>query len=326
MMCRVGIIAALLTLAGSAGAQSRPTSKPDYERAVRAWLSSAEPVETERRRAVEQTLEGGKSALRFVGREIETLLSKQNSPRKRIEQLIVGIAIGFHDRQRNSGMFYAGQYEPLEPLLPYIGEVYLQLLIETPDWYPLQLRASLVPALRDLYPDGPSQARRSDLYEIATDEEQEGALLRHALACAFAQWGSDQLIEPRMTELLDSVGDRKTENELYVSRQLALLHYNLRDYRAAADEWILFLRGREAIDLPAVPLDYYNAACSLGLAGRIPAALAELERCADQLVSDSLDESHRIERKLFEQDPELRAVRPTEQFSAIVKRVFGEAR
>ncbi len=316
----LALLPILLGFGAPLSAQSKPT-KANFERAIAAWLGSDAHEAAKRSAAVEATLAGGKAAMRHLG-GIAKKVTPTTAEGTRAEILIRDVALGYLDRESNSGMFYAGQYEALDPLQPAIGRMFLQLVIETPDWFPDNLRVSVVPALRDLFPEAPTEAQREDLREIAIDEDHEPANLRWALACALAEWGDRSLVEPRLRELEESAGKRQNGDELYFVHQLAFLHYQLREYGTAAKVWLEYLRGREAIDSVPPPLDYYNAACSLSLSGRIKDALAELERCATRQVSDEVDESQRVERKLFDHDPELRAVRPTKKFRELVKRAF----
>lgn len=319
---RVLCAASSLLAVVPASAQSRPTSRPSYERAVAQWFDSATADADELAEAVRATLDGDRPAIRHLGARIRIVLAREQPPRDRVELILRDIALKFLERARASQMFFAGQYEALEPLQPYVGRIYLHLVVDTPDWFPLGFRTSAVAALRDLFVDGPGAEQVAALRRVATAKDLEKPDVRFALACAFAQWGDHELIEPRLVELTRSAGNRRTSDELFFSKQLAFLRYELREYASAATEWADFLRGSETLGESPLPLDYYNAACSMSLAGDVRGALRELEHCVALLRSDATDESHLIDRRLFDTDPELRAVRPTRRFQELVESAF----
>ena len=219
---------------------------------------------------------------------------------------------------------FAGQFEPLKPLQPWVGKVYLQLILNKPDWFPDRSRASLVPALRDLYPHGPEDSIFQQLKDVAADEQFESDSLRRALSFALAQWGDRSIVQPMLDELQSNVDKGETMDDLYFVGKLAIAHYELREYRKSGKFWLRYLRQREALDSPATPLDYYNAACSLSLSGDIPEALAELENASKHMLSGNADPSRHIDRKLFDSDPELRAIRHTKRFRELVEKTYGD--
>lgn len=316
----VAVCAGVLVVTGLS-AQSRPTSQPPHAAAIRAWLASGDDPEL-LDEAVAAVLAGGEPACRTLGR-IVTTLTTEHPRRAAAELLLRDIALGYLESVSESDLRFAGQFAPLAPLQPWVGRIYLQLVISTPDWFPEDLRTSVVPALRDLFPKGPGDDAQEQLHAIATDTEIQPAALRHALACAFAQWGNRTLIAPRLAELREGAGDRTSVDELYFVRALAELRYELREYEGAADEWTAYLRGAEDAGAVPRPIEYYNAACALALAGRVDDSLGALERCAARLRAADLDESQRLERSLFDEDPELALVRPLPRFRALVESAFG---
>jgi tetratricopeptide (TPR) repeat protein len=181
----------------------------------------------------------------------------------------------------------------------------------------------VVPALRDVYPDGPDRDAVRRLREVALDVDYEAQALREALAYALAQWGQRDLVQGRIDELTENVGDGSDTDELHFVRELADVHYELREYRVAAALWQRFVDGMQALDAPVSALDWYNVACVSALAGRTDAALAAIERCAALLAVGKNDSTTAITRSMFETDPDLRSIRGTERFAAATARAFG---
>ena len=88
-----------------------------------------------------------------------------------------------------------------------------------------------------------------------------------------------------------------------------------RDYKAAAAAHRRFLAAAaEKEDYLLVPLDLYNAACCLNLAGEFAEAESRLRACFELQRSGRVDPSQLLKRKLFERDPEIEALRSTAMF------------
>lgn len=325
----------LVLLGIPAAAQDTPQDPPepaDRFEAIRAW--EADPSDAERRaEAVRVATDAGLAGIERLRRGLDAVLERaQTEPaataqiRAAASTIVRDVALRYLDVVEDSEMQFAGQYAPLQPMQPWIGRVYLQLILETPEWYPVDRRARIVPALRDLLPAGPTTVQLDRLRDIAQDREGESQDLRIALSFALAQWGDRSLVQPQIAELTASAGEGKSSDELYFLRRLALVHYFIREYETSGSVWRRYLRGREELGDAPAPFDYYNAACSLSLAGEIPLALEELERCCALLRGETVDESQRVQRKLFDTDPELRAVRSTRQFQEMVEKTFVEKR
>ena len=221
-------------------------------------------------------------------------------------------------------MIFAGQYDDLRVLQPYVGHLYLNLLLDTPQWFPDGRRPLLVPALRDLYPDSPGEDAVQAIREIAEEEGLEAWNLRLALFCALAQWGDRELIDARIREVEGELETGDVEDRLDATRTLAQTYYTLRDHVAAARWHRQFLRGAEESGFKLVPADYYNAACCMSLNGDLESSLNELERCVELMRSGTVDSSLMLERDLFERDPEIAGVRKTARFAALLKAAFPD--
>jgi len=305
-------------------AQSKPTQeKPDMKRAVEAWLSSDHDREELMTTASQALLERGKKGIRYLAALVaDSAQDEDRFRREALEALVSSVSIGFLQKEASRGMVYAGQFEPLSELQPLVGDLFLELILDTPDWFPEDMRGLVVPALRDIYPTGPDQASIRAMRSIAEDEDHETEALRGALTYALAQWGERDLVEEQISRLREAAGEETDEDQLIFVEKLGRLHYELREYSIAAETWARFLRKMEAIEVIPTPLNYYNAACSLCLSGQPELAFAELEHCAELMRSPDLDSSARVERKLFEEDPELRTIRSTRRFQKLVASIF----
>ncbi len=300
--------------------------KPDpVAVSVKAWLESDMQDRTLLEKASKKILDSGKSGYLYLAEQIEKAPADNRNPKAGLNSLITHTALGYMEAQAKSGMVYAGQYDELRVLQPYVGRFYLTLVLDTPDWFPDDQRVLVIPALRDLFPKGPDRDIKLQLRSISEDEEFESEGLRISIAYALAQWGDRELIADRLDTLRKNAGESKNTEELHFTRELANLHYNLRDYREGSKIWLRYLRGREALKIAPSPADYYNAGCNLSLSGQIKAALAELENSARCNADPDLDESFRLEKSLFLGDPDLRAVRMTRQFERLVKVAFPKS-
>lgn len=323
------VIAIPLLLAGTVATQppaaERAVAEP-VRSSVQAWLEQPVHIES-RARAVEAILDDGRPALIWLGdllREVEKVApgSPAEQRRRALESLTTAVALDFIDRVQKSGMFFAGQYDDLRVLQPHVGNLYLNLLLETPDWFAEPRRTLLIPALRDLYPTSPGEGPLRDVRDIAEDEELESWDLRLGLSCALAQWGDRELIDLHIRELRKRAALIDAEDRLEIDRTLAQTYHLLRDYEAAAREYRQLLRGAEAQKIRVRPEDYYNAACSASLIGDLESALDELAKCVALMRSETVDVSLMLKRDMFERDRELDNVRKTKRFAELVAMAF----
>lgn len=277
-------------------------------------------------------MDAGPPALRWLSGELNAVAADQDGSnragrrvrRQAAESLTTAVALGFIDDVKESGMVYAGQFDDLRLLQPHSGNLYLNLLLDTPDWFAEQRRVMLVPALRDLYPQRPGLRDLADIRQIAEHEELETWELRLALFCALAQWGDRELIDGHLRELERAAANSDEEDRLGTVRELAQTHHLLRDYAASAAHYRKLLRGAERIGAVLAPADYYNAACSMSLTGDLGSALDELERCVKLMRSGTVDPSLLLKRALFEGDPEIANIRKTDRFADLLKIGFPE--
>jgi hypothetical protein len=323
--------AALLLLAAGLpiAAQDPPESTIA---AIHDWLAAdAQQLEL-RGKAAAAILADGAPAIRYFGRLLrggpneELLPAPMRGRRQALESLLHEVALRWLQRDAERGVIHEGRYAPLEPLLPDIGTVYLRFVLDPPAWFPTDQRARVVPALRDLFREPPPGDALARLAGIAKDVDSEPADLRAALAPALAQWGDRSLVEPRIEELARTIASATGDAKLGATKALAELHYELREHREAAAHGVAWLRAAEAAGARILPVEYYNVACYLSLTGDADRAFAELERAVALHLDEKTDPSWRLARRLFDEDPELRALRRSDRFRALREKAFPAKR
>ena len=244
-------------------------------------------------------------------------------PRRRaVESLITHVIVDFLRVQRASGITFVGQYAALERLQPLAGELLFGLLLETPQWFPHTHRARLVPPLRDLFARAPDEARMAQVTAVVDSSiEPEG--LRRALACMLWQWGDQRAARARIDALRQASTEGEAEDRVRTLLDLASLQNELREYRAASGTHrsLQVLAAKSGVVLR--PTDLYASACSHALAGDVENGILALQQCAARLSSPDLDTSHKLERTLWEKDPEIADLRRDERYAAIFAQAFG---
>jgi hypothetical protein len=217
---------------------------------------------------------------------------------------------------------FTGQYEPLRPMQPQVGGFLFGLLLDTPQWYPDSHRVRLIPALRDLQPGSPGEPLVSRIIALVENREIEPEPLRLALSCMLWQWGIKQFGQERIDLLVQQSTEGDAEDRIRVLLDLAELQYELRDYRSAAATHRSVQVMARAAHLPLKPIDWYQSACSHALVGDTERAFAALQECAALQASSAVDSSLKLERKLFDGDPEIESLRRDARFAAIVAKAF----
>ncbi|MDA0372193.1 MAG: hypothetical protein O2865_00265 [Planctomycetota bacterium] len=312
-------------LSCAASAQQVTPTAQDPAAAIREWVRSDHSDEALREAATKAVLDAGDAGLRALADTVRRTRPDQRDRRIGVESLVATVVVGILERAHDSGMRFAGQYDRLRALQPYAGTFLVQLVVDTPDWFPDDMRALVVPALRDVYPRGPEPGARTQLRAVAEDEDFESQALRDALAYAFAQWGERDLVQPRLDEYQENAGSGSDTDELFFVRALAVVHYELREYEVAGKLWQRFVAGMQGLDAPVGAMDQYNAACTLARAGDTAGALEAIERCADLVAAGKVDSRAAITRRMFETDPDLLSIRAEERFVKATAKAFPES-
>jgi hypothetical protein len=271
---------------------------------------------------VQELLAEAPVGLAWLGERLHAASENTPERRKGLETLLAHVTIEFVRRQRASGMRFAGQYDDLRPLQPEVGEFLFGLLLDTPAWYPHSHRDRLVPVLRDLQPSSPGEPRVGRVVALAGDEAVEPEPLRRALAGMLWQWGLREPAQRRLDALRELSAEGDAEDRVRVLLDLAELQYELRDYRSAAATHRAVQAMARASHLRLKPIDHYQSACMHTLIGDVDRALDDLAACAALQASSSVDASLKLERSLFERDPEIELLRRQSRFAAILAKAF----
>jgi tetratricopeptide (TPR) repeat protein len=316
----------ILTAAGLA-AQPQIQAQQRARKAISSWIAAhKDDREALIARTVTSIDGAGKSG-------IAELAAARNAARKAndkkrllaVQSLIGHLGIRWFDKVEKSKLVFAGQYNDLQPLMPDIGDYYFTLLVQTPEWFSINERIKVIPALRDLYPKGPDDVTLDRVEMMATDEK-EPAHLRVGLAYAMAQWGHRKLIKSKIHALQKKSRGDNEEIAIFALRDLSEIYYKIRDYSVAAVSYREFIERSEKADEYLVPVHYYNAACCMCLSGDRRSAMEYLRRCLKLNNSSKVDSSVRMVRSQFENDPEIALVRSAKGFKELMDTAFGEKR
>ena len=261
----------------------------------------------------------------WLGEQLQATASAPNEPRsKGLKSLCTQTTLEFLRRTHSSGMTFVGQYDALLGLGAFATDFVFQLMLETPEWYPLTFRVRLVPALRDLQLRIPAMARLDGIIEIVEDDRETTAL-RNALAAVLWQWGrpkyAKQVLHRLMMETAEGDGEDRVETTLVLADYYTLL----RDYKSAARTHRTAQALAKSSGVELQPIAFYSAACVQALLGDVAAGMRSLEICAQMHASPDLDRSLRLERSLFEEDPEIASLRHDKRFAALLELAFGKA-
>jgi len=290
---------------------------------VEKWLASDQTSEELRDQTVTVILKDAAVGLAWLGKILPTALQAPAEPRsKGVLAVAMATALEFLRQQTTSEVVFAGQYEPLKPLQPYVGDVFFGLLLETPDWYPDTHRKQLVPALRDLQPTLPSAARVERIIALA-ENAAEPEDLRAQLGCMLWQWGKKQFVQGRLDKLVQDSAEGDAEDRVRALLELAELQYQLRDYKASAATHRSLQSLAAAGHYTQKPTDWYWAACVNALIGNVDRGIEALQKCADLQASPTVDSSHKVKRETFEKDPEIAVLRADARYGPIFARAFG---
>lgn len=314
---RIASAIATACLTGAVGAQ-QPTS-PDFA-AVERWLGSDQTAREGLEAAVKELLADAPAGFAWLGAELRRDVGRDR--RKGLEAMVSHVTLEFLQRQDRSGIRFAGQFEPLRPLQPQVGEFLFGLLLDTPQWYPNSHRARLIPALRDLQPGSPGEPLVGRVVALAGNLEIEPEPLRLAVACLLWQWGIGQFAQERIDSLVQQSTEGDVEDRIRVLLELAELYHELRNYRSAAATHRSVQAMATAASVALKPIDWYQSACSLALTGDVDRAFAALRECAARQASPTVDSSHKLLRSLFETDPEIAVLRRDARFAAILATAF----
>ncbi|MEO6595171.1 MAG: hypothetical protein ABIP94_10505 [Planctomycetota bacterium] len=326
-------LAAVALFGGNAHAQDAPAEPAKatpaklaekVDQVVERWIASDQTSREALDETVKVLMQAPELGFARLAAKLPAADETPADPRsKGVHGLITHAALEFMRRQHAREVVYPGQYAPLMQVQPFVGEWLFGLLLATPQWYPSTHRVRLVPALRDVQPTAPDAARMDQVVAIVENAAIEPEDLRRALACMLWQWGRKEFAQPFLDELQKASTEGDAEDRVRVMLDLADLQYQLREYRtsAATHRSVLVLAKGAKIQLK--PVAHYSRACVYALIGDVERGIEALQRCAEMQASAEVDSSLKLQRSLFETDPEIAVLRRDERFAAILVQAFG---
>lgn len=323
---RPAFLPLLLALWSGSGLRAQvpeePPSSADAIAAAERWLEEGGIRALEAERIVARLAVDRPATIAWLARLLPDAAEDPGTPRARaIHSLTTMVALDFVQGQRATDMVYAGQYAPLQPLMPFVGERFFDLVLVTPPWFAFTRRVHLVGPLRDLQPRAPSAERLEAVIRLV-ENEREDLVLRRQLSGALWQWGTKEFAQRTLTQLQAETTEGLPGQRVHALLELADFHTMLREYRAAASTHLAAQALARRSEVPLLPVAWYAAACVHSLAGDQKRGLEAFESLAELLASPHLDSSHRIARKNLENDPELALLRKDPRFAAAMARAF----
>ena len=275
--------------------------------------------------AVRELMRTPEPSLAWVGRRLAEAAKTPLEPQSvAVERLATQVMLAFIDQKRKSGMVHRGQYAALEALQPFASRRLFELILQTPNWYFENRRAELIAPLVDLQPHAPDPAILAGLIDIIRDADGEMEDLRFGLACLAWHWGRREFVEKRVEELRRASTEGEAEDRFLALRNLSDIWYRVGEYERARVEHTSLTTMADRSGMRLSPTDWYWAACYNALSKHVDKGLDALDRCAQLQASDSVDESTKLPRTLFEKDPEIAPLRASPRFAEILARAFPQ--
>ncbi|MCU0862714.1 MAG: hypothetical protein MUC36_02885 [Planctomycetes bacterium] len=315
-----------LLLAWSVGAAMAQTPVDELAAAAERWLASDQNDMALRDSTAAVLLREPRAGAAWLALQLPAAAGEPAAARsKGVHALATQFVLGHLRQQRATGMTFVGQYDALLPLQPFAGELVFQLLLDTPDWFPLTHRIQLVAPLRDLQLRPPAADRLDAVVQLVDNRAVEPEDLRRALAAALWQWGTRDQAQAIIAELQQATTDGDAEDRVQTTLVLADYWCLLREYKQSAATHRAAQALAKGSGVRLRPVAWYAAACVHALVGDKERALDALDTCAAMMASPDLDSSLRVQRSLFDTDPELASLRGEPRFAAIVAKAFPTA-
>lgn len=177
-------------------------------------------------------------------------------------------------------------------------------------------------ALRDLIDGEPDEKLAKALAGIAASAPAD---IQREARYAMAQFGDRSFVDPRIATL-----EKQTESDQDASRgeafaELADIHYQLRDYESAVAAYKQYVALLEEgkIDrkrVGSIFTLYYNACCSMALAGMTDDAFAFLHKAIDE----GRKAGETLRRRLLEVDMDIDSLRQDPRFTQVLAAFDGK--
>ena len=228
----------------------------------------------------------------------------------------------FVDAQLATGAIFAGQYAALAELGWDPVPMLRMWLTEAPKDVaatPVMFREACIHALRDVVTE-PSEALIEQLEKLAGDFLSPERLTSRA-KYALYQFGKTEHVDKMLAAAKQQTEGAEVNTRLRGWTQLADIHYNVRDYAAAAAAHAKVIEIVEGLDptWAGLPSSYYNCACSYALSGNKDEAMKRLARALE--LGKELDSP--LEVSLLQSDMDIRSLRGEPAFAKLMKDYFG---
>jgi tetratricopeptide (TPR) repeat protein len=299
------------TAGDGAKAADASTTEAEAPKETAAWLEDLISGDDAKAEAAAQKLtEAGKS----VAAPVKSLAARTDS-------LLIQFVADHIRRQSATGAIFAGQYDDLRALKPAVERVLVQFAKEAPVQLGDAFRVAAIQALRDVVTDKPSEEVTKTLKGIAEDDFEVEEAQKHAV-WALAQFGDRSLVEAKIQKATELTKNEDADEQAAGWAELAETHYHLRDYPAAIDAYkkLLALAEEGKWKSPSLSTTYYNAACSMALAGRNDEAFEYI----DKAMVAGRKGSQSLRATLFEHDMDIENLRKDPRFPAMMEKYFGK--
>jgi tetratricopeptide (TPR) repeat protein len=241
----------------------------------------------------------------------------------RVDALLGASVLRVFREQQETRAIYAGQYAALRDLGP-AGEQLLRKWVTSPSprMAPALVKSTSIRALRDVV-EKPDEALMAMLKKVATDKFEVREVSREA-GWALAQFGDRSLIDPMIAQFEETAKGKTGPEMLQALSELADTHYQLRDYEKAVDA---FKRQITAIEqtphgAPAnLPTIYYNACCSMALAGKSDEAFEHLDKAIEASKKAG---QNALARRTVEVDMDIESLRKDPRYAKALEKMAGK--
>jgi hypothetical protein len=299
--------------------------------AAEAGAATVQPLDDAAKQLVADLLAGDAGKVQAAGAELAERAKSGEEPARRIiersQALLTHYLLRVFRDQTESNAVFAGQYDFLRDLGP-AAVTALRTWVTAPParGNPVNTRIQSIRALRDLVQPPLDEKLAKTLSEVAADPRADGDVRLQA-KYALAQFGDRSAIEPELERLQEQAAGPDAAAKAEALRQIAETHYQLRAYEKAVAAYKDFLALVEAgeVDRASVrglPTMYYNACCSMALAGMTDEAFAYLEKAIDE----SRKSGEPLNRRLLEVDMDIASLRKDPRFPGMIDKLAGKGR
>lgn len=284
----------------------------------------AAPVAATMNEVVTGTPEASAAALARLVEDRENGPAALDRLRQRGDLVLTRCVAAHVQEKLATNAIYAGQFAELTDYLPEAADLLLEWAARPSRHTPSSpsFRTACLRALRDVLPgDRATDTIRDELRGIMTKAQAAGQeLLFVTAACALHQYGDPAPFEQLKAAVAENVANEQSPDRFSALNTLAELHYQLRQYAAAADYFAALLEASQKAGQPNERLTTltYNLACSLALAGKNDAAFPTLDQALTLAAKGRL-----LPRAMIDEDHDLNGLRDDPRFAELLRRHFG---